>query len=154
MNRVLTRCTAIIWVFICLGCTSPEQTHEKHLKTIVAKYNNALTQAYSSRFLSSLSEVASEKEVNKVEVIIASFFQGNTLMESELHRMDFHDVNIEGDKATVRTSEDWSYRWVDFRTSEEIEPLKDIHYEMLYHLIKKDDKWLVDSVEDVGETRE
>ena len=40
----------------------------------------------------------------------------------------------------MKTSEDWSYQWIDYKTRQEVEPLKDIHYELLYHLIKKDGK--------------
>ena len=68
-------------------------------------------------------------------------------MESEIHTIDFRDIKAEGDKAAVNTDEDWSFRWLDYKTRQEVEPLKDEHYEMIYHLSKKDGKWLVEKVE-------
>jgi len=70
-------------------------------------------------------------------------------MESEIHKIDFRDIKAEGDKAAVNTAEDWSYRWIDYRTKQEVEPLRDIHYDMKYYLVKKDGKWLVEKVEEV-----
>src|SRR3990172_8987010 len=69
------------------------------------------------------------------------------IVESEIHKIDFRDIKAEGDKAAVNTDEDWSFRWLDYKTRQEVEPLKDEHYEMIYHLSKKDGKWLVEEVE-------
>ena len=153
--KISTIIEVLFIVFVtCAGCNSGEISQEAELKTIIAKYNIALVEAYGYQFFEPLKEVAGEDEVGKVEIIIDSYMLGNQIMEAQLNRMDFNEINIEEDRATVRTSEDWSYRWVDLRTGEEVEPLRDIHYELLYHLIKNDDKWLVEKVGEVEGAQE
>lgn len=152
---ILTRYTLLILCIVVFsGCASPPpDTRAAQLKIVIAKYNNALIEAYKNRFDSPLMEVAGEAEVRKIRTIVDSFLQSDEIMEAEVKRMDFKEIKIEAEKAEVKTSEDWQYRWVNVRTGKEVEPIKDIHYEMLYHLIKKDGKWLVENTEDIGEEK-
>lgn len=141
----------IALLFILLGCASKQSGEETSLKIVIAKYNNAVIEAYKNQILMPLKEVAVEDEVRRIDITVSTYLRGNQLMEADLHKIDFKDVRIEGDKATVRTSEDWSYKWVNYRTKKEVEPLRDIHYEMTYYLNKIGGKWLVEKVEELKE---
>jgi len=127
-------------------------SEKPELKTVIAKYNNAIIEAYKNQNFEHFMQVATDAEINKIGVIINSFRQADQIMEAELRKIDFQEIKTQGDKADVKTSEDWSYRWIDYKTGQEVEPLKNIHYEMLYHLIKKDGKWLVEKVEAMKES--
>jgi hypothetical protein len=145
---------SLIFLFVLAGCISKEKDETEYdIRTTIGRYNNAVITAYKSLNIGPLKRVTTEEQLIRVDSFIGAFLQRDRIMESELHRMDFEDVKIVGDKATVRTSEDWSYRWIDYRTGEEVEPLKDIHYEMLYNLVKEEDKWLVEKVEEVRKGR-
>jgi hypothetical protein len=142
----------LIFLLVLAGCISKEKDETEYdIRTTIGRYNNAVITAYKSLNIGPLNSVTTEEQLIRVDSFIGAFLQRDQIMESELHRMDFEDVKIDSDKATVRTTEDWSYRWIDSRTGEEVEPLKEIHYEMRYHLKKIDDKWLVEKVEEVGE---
>ena len=127
-------------------------SEKPELKTVIAKYNNAIIEAYKNQNFEHFMQVATDTEINKIGIIINSFRQADQIMEAELRKIDFQEIKTQGDKADVKTSEDWSYRWIDYKTAQEVEPLKNIHYEMLYHLIKKDGKWLVEKVEAMKES--
>lgn len=142
---------SIALLFILFSCASKQSGEETSLKIVIAKYNNAVIEAYKNQILMPLKEVAVEDEVRRIDITVSTYLRGNQLMEADLHKIDFKDVRIEGDKATVRTSEDWSYKWVNYRTKKEVEPLRDIHYEMTYYLNKIDGKWLVEKVEELKE---
>ncbi|MBI3752736.1 MAG: hypothetical protein HY266_01660 [Deltaproteobacteria bacterium] len=142
---------AIVFAVVLYGCASNRPDEKTALKIVIAKYNNALVEAYKDQSFEPLKAVAAADEVSKVDTIVSSYLQANQIMEADLRKIDFKDIKIKGDKAAVKTSEDWSYRWIDYRTGKEIEPLKPVHYEMVYHLIKKDRKWLVEKVEETGE---
>lgn len=142
---------AIVFGVVLYGCVSNRPDEKAALKIVIAKYNNALVEAYKDQSFEPLKAVAAADEVNKVDTIVSSYLQANQIMEADLRKVDFKDIKIEGDKATVKTSEDWSYRWVNYKTRQEIEPLRNVHYEMLYHMTKKDGKWLVEKVEETGE---
>lgn len=141
---------SIALAIILSGCTSnPADDREALLKIVIVKYNNAVIEAYKNQNFEYLKQVATEKEIDKIGIMISSFRQTDQIMKAEFHKIDFREIKIQGDKTDVRTSEDWSYRWIDYKTGQEVEPLKNIHYEILYHLIKKDGKWLVEKVEDM-----
>ena len=127
-------------------------SEKPELKTVIAKYNNAIIEAYKNQNFEHFMQVATDTEINKIGIIINSFRQADQIMEAKLHKIDFQEIKTQGNKADVNTSEDWSYRWIDYKTGQEVEPLKNIHYEMLYHLIKKDGKWLVEKVEAMKES--
>lgn len=135
----------VLWVSL-LSCTSRGVDKTDELKIVIAKYNNALIEAYKNQFFEPLKQVASEEEVKKIGVLVNSYRQSDRIMEAELNKIGFRKMIIEEDKATVRTSEDWSYKWIDYRTKQEIESMKDIHYEMVYHLEKKEGGWFVKMV--------
>lgn len=139
----------VIFLAVFFGCAGREMPEEAELKIVVARYNSALAEAYGRQSFGSLRDAAVEREVKKIEVIINAYLQAEQVMEAELHRVDFKSVKIEEDRADVKTSEDWKYMWVNSKTGAEVEPPKDIHYELLYRLVKKDGRWLVEKVEEV-----
>lgn len=145
MKGLFIYCVTLL--LILYSCASKDIDENREIKTIIAKYNNALIEAYKNQFFEPLKDVAAEDEVRKIEVIINSYLHGKQIMESEIHKIDFRDIKAEGDKAIVKTAEDWSFRWLDYKTRQEVEPLKDEHCEMIYHLSKKDGKWLEEKME-------
>ena len=147
--RSICLCSAVLLSMLA-GCALRETGAEAELRVVVAKYNNALIEAYKNQLFKPLKEVADEEEVQMVNIFISSYLQGNQVMDAELLKMDFKEIKIEGEKATVRTSEEWSYRWIHYKTMREIEPRKNIRYEILYYIVKKDGRWLVKKVEETG----
>lgn len=139
---------ALLIVFVVAGCARKESVDEMQVKTVIAKYNNALIEAYRNQNPIYLKEVAGDDEVRKIGTIVESFLQGDEIMEAEIEKINFKEIKIEAEKATVRTSEEWRYRWVNIKTGKEAEPARDIHYDMLYRMVKKDGKWLVEKTED------
>jgi hypothetical protein len=142
-----------IFLPVLYSC-STVNPEEEAIRRLIGKYNMAIVTAYKNLGMEPLREVASKERFEKVEVIINSFMQGGQMMEAELLELDFKGMEIDAERARVRTSEDWKYRWVDVRTREVKVPLTEIHYEMLYHLIKRDDRWLVEKTEEVEEPEE
>lgn len=151
MRYLLTYSVTVLLVVVS-GCSSKGMNEKTELKTVIAKYNNAIIEAYKNQNFEHFMQVATDKEINKIGIIINSFRQADQIMEAELRKIDFQEIKTQGDKADVNTSEDWSYRWIDYKTGQEVEPLKNIHYDMLYHLIKKDGKWLVEKVDAIKES--
>lgn len=150
--RYLLTYSVIVLLAVVSGCSSKGMNEKTELKTVIAKYNNAIIEAYKNQNFEHFMQVATDKEINKIGIIINSFRQADQIMEAELQKIDFQEIKTQGDKADVNTSEDWSYRWINYKTGQEVEPLKNIHYEMLYHLIKKDGRWLVEKVDAIKES--
>jgi len=143
-----------IAILVCLcasfSCKSGDPEKDAIQRT-VAKYNTAIIIAYKELNMSPLQEIASEGHVSKVKIIINSYLEANQIMIADILKVNIKEIKIEGEKATAKTSEDWKYKWIDNKTGKDVEPLKDIHYEMFYKMIKKDGKWIVEAVEEVTE---
>lgn len=124
------------------------------VKRAVAMYNNALIEAYRSQSFEGLRRVSVGREVDRVSAWVGAYLQSGMVMEARLLSLRFDGVEVKGERATVRTSEEWSYRWLDYRTGRVVEPLKRIDYRMRYRLVRRDGRWLVERVKIVSEGSE
>ncbi len=155
MNRMkspLYVCIVLVVLLALTSCFKEERTPpvEDTLKKVVTRYNYALIDAYGRQIYDTLREVTSPDELRRVGIIVSSYYQADQIMESRLHKLLFKKVDVNGNRATVDTVEDWSYRWINYKNGEVVEPLKQIHYRMRYHLIKDREKgWVVDRVEEI-----
>lgn len=148
--------TLIIFIFLFtafshFSCGLKDPKKEEILK-VIGKYNIAIVAAYRELNMQPLREITGDTHFQKVRTLINSYLDDSQIMESELLNLIFKEIVINGNIATVKTSEDWKYRWINHRTSEEIEPLRNIHYEMVYHLLKRDAKWIVENIEVLKDT--
>lgn len=144
--------TMVLLALAFFGCAS-EDARKEELKGVVLKYNNALIEAYKSQLYERLMEATGKEEFKEVVERVSAYIHAGRIMESELKKISFKQITITDDKAEVRTSEDWTYRWVDFRTGKEVEAIQNPHYEMLYHMAKKDSRWMVEkSVDESNKT--
>jgi hypothetical protein len=138
--------------FLSLFSCTTENPEKEAIRRLIGMYNRAIVAAYGELNLAPLESVAGEAHVKKVDTIINSYMESDQVMEADLLGLGFKDIKIESDRATVRTFEDWQYQWVNVKTGEIIEPMKDIHYEMIYHLVRNEGKWLVESLQEVEES--
>lgn len=139
----------LILVLAVSGCATEKSKEEYDIKITIGKYNHAMIRAYKSLDFRPLGGVTTDEQLTRVNSFITSFLESGQIMEPELHSIDFKEITIEDDRATVGTSEDWTYMWLDYRTREVVVPLEEIHYEIIYHLLREDETWLVDKVEQV-----
>ncbi len=135
----------LMFVLVFMSCTRASDNRAA-VRLAVSKYSVAIISAYKDIDLGLLNEVATKEHKDKVSAVINAYMQANEVMEAELLHLDFVGVEIKGEEAEVRTTEDWSYRWVDYDTREIREPEKKLHYEMSYELLYSDGRWLVDEV--------
>ncbi len=136
-----------------------KKREEQELKRTVARYNNSVVEAYKNKFFKPLQGVASTKEVERVDLVVNYKFAKNQIMESEPYMMAFTSIEVTFDEefdettAIVKTTEDWTYRWVDRETGVVIEPMREFHYEVIYDLLLTDEGWLVQMVDTLGGKR-
>ena len=144
----------IVMTLLFSGCAKEESPEEYAIKVAVTKYNNAIIDLYRTVSPEKLDEIALEEESFRVQNYMSIFLPGKRLMDAEYQRIEFREVIVEGDSATVKTSEDWTFRWIHFKTGEEIEPWTDVHYKMRYDLTLIDGKWMIAKATDIEKAGE
>lgn len=123
-------------------------------ETAIRRYNRALADAYRELTIDPLQEIASEREMGKIDMIIKGFRAKNQYMESELKGIEFKKIEKKGaNAAEVATKEIWRYRHLDKKAGEEAKPWVETEYELLYYMIKSDGNWIVGSVEFIKEAK-
>jgi hypothetical protein len=130
---------------LAFSCTSSKRETDAVMR-VVTMYNAALINTYASNSIKVLRHLTTARESRKVDSIVSGYMSGDRRMEAELHELAFESVKVTGVVAKVITREYWTYRWVNDRTEEEIVPMKEGRYRMLYTLLKEDKNWLVDTV--------
>lgn len=143
-----------LMVLILCGCAKKESPEEYAVKVAVTKYNNAIIELYRTVSPVKLNEIALEEESKKVQNYMSIFLPGERLMDAEYQKIEFNEVTVDGDSAVAMTSEDWTFRWIHFKTGEEIEPWTDIKYKMRYDLTLTDGKWMIAKATDLENVEE
>ena len=154
MRRYVIFYMVIVMVIVFSGCAKKESPEEYPVKVAVTKYNNAIIDLYRTVSPEKLNEIALEEESFRVQNYMSIFLPGERLMDAKYQKIEFREVTVEGDTAIVKTSEDWTFRWIHFKTGEEIEPWKDLHYKMQYDLTFIDGKWMIAKVTDIEKAEE
>lgn len=132
---------------LSLGCGARETEEEFLVKNAVRKYNTALVESYRTGDPSLLDGLATEPEIRRVDILIATLQGQNRRLRASLERIDFAGVQVEGAHlATVRTREVWSYEHVDASRQTRVGDRRRIESDLLYSLERHGAKWLVASL--------
>jgi len=129
-----------------IACGKEGSEGELLLQNAVRKYNSTLAEAYRERSVEPLMGAATEKEIERVELLIRMLEQKGLFLDGQLRRIDFGRAEMEAeDRGRISTEEVWDYRHLDVKTKGIISKRK-ITYRLIYHLVKDKDGWLVDRV--------
>lgn len=144
----------ILFVFLLFGCSQKEDIQEKKLKTLVSKYIIALELAYEEQQFEDIGAVADFQEARKVALLASNYYDIGNKMELDILSFKFGDVKYGEKRATVRTEETWKYRWYNYKTNEEVFPMKKVKYRTIYHIKKEgleEDENIAEVIEHDGE---
>ena len=126
------------------ACGKMDDPKTTEIKQVIRWYDDALTKAYKERDIKPLVGLASERELNRVSMLMLNLKIEKRWMEAELKDLKFKKIDFINDKkVAVWTLEKWKYRYIEKR-SKNIDVLwEEIEYEMFYDLIKLEGKWVV-----------
>ncbi len=126
---------------------SPHILDEKtKIKNTVILYNSMLAQGYRKQNMTSLAEVATEKRISKAFYHMAALGEGWVRMDMNLKQISFSEIQIlSSDKAEAATEEKWDYKYINFKTEEQVYD-NSVDYVNRYKLSKISDKWFVDDI--------
>ncbi len=113
----------------------------------VEAYNDALSEALESLSIEPLASHATQTELGRVQAYIFFNYSEGKFMKSNLEKINFTKVKLEGKKAEVSAEEEWTYQYVDLRTKKLLGNLEKVKYKTKYKLSKSNGKWLVSEVE-------
>ncbi len=143
----------LLWLVILAPACSRSQEIGQ-IKDAVLKYDQLLAEGYREMNMTSMNEVATKEEVARLYFHMAALGEAKVRLESELKRIEFQDVKlINAGSALVRTEETWDFKHVNYITQKIQLDEKGFIYNLVYELVKKDDKWLVAKVTSVPEEK-
>jgi hypothetical protein len=142
--KKLISLTAIFIIFFLISCSWIENIKEERIvKKIVSEYNRLLIEVNKTRNLEPMQKIADKPVVRKLYLWMAAWEDGNAFMDAELKSLDFQNIKITGNNASVKTIEKWDYEYRDLDTKEVLSPKESVRYEMEYILEKREGKWLI-----------
>ena len=114
-----------------------------------AVYSYQLWISYAYRVLN--SDVASrtfgpEEEVRVNSYVMYNFQEGRAI-DQRLLVANVKNWASEGSTATVAMHEEWVYRYISTKTGKYTSPALDAAYETTYTLVRRNDDWVVHSVQ-------
>ena len=139
--------TSIIIVAAVLSIIFILSEGEKlEVKNFVRAYNNLITRAHLELNAGLMRSMTSDWQLKKIDSYIASNLKKGRIIKGDLIELNFKDVKVERDLATVITMERWLWSYVDPSTQKPVSEIFDELYGITYHLIKKQKRWVVDDI--------
>ncbi len=112
----------------------------------VRAYDDALVRAYARGDASPLANLATEKEMGRVQVLLDLKTAGKLVLESKIESFEVTSASASGDTATVETRERWRYHDRHTKPGEPNGPDFVADMKMRYQLVRDGGRWKVESV--------
>lgn len=142
MRKIVTLLLALFSLLL-VSCSGGKQ----EVKNLVITYNRVLAEAYMKPRAHLMENFTSEREFRQIDTYISYLYKTNRILKSELKKIEFEAVKIEGDTATALTRERWVYSYLDPASRTPVSEEYDVIYANKYSLIKKSGRWVVDRLE-------
>lgn len=141
-------CLIITCAVFISGCSPSKE--QKDVDNFVQNYCSVLQNVYARADMNILGHMATEKELKKVFPVVQALVATENVMKSEILKFKLKKTIVAADTATVQTSERWLFWWEDRKTGTINKPKVEESYELKYHLIKQNGRWMVDSIENLN----
>ena len=142
MNRI-----AIILLisFALLSCSN----ESVELKNTVTAYNKILPEALAKPDEHIMEYFTSMNELSRIGAYILFLKTQKKIMVSDLKELEFIETIVSEDRktATLKTGEQWTFHYVDYKTREPVTKEEVITYENIYTMIKEKGHWVVDRID-------
>lgn len=127
---------------------------EEGIKNAIKGYNQALiTGNTASRYLKLVRKYATDYETSRVIVFVEEDRSKGRIMRSKLAELVFEKITTLEDKVEVITSERWEFDYIDHKTGEVVEPMREMSYKLKYILVRMENKWMVGKLEQLETPR-
>jgi len=112
----------------------------------VREYDDALIRAYARGDASPLANLATAKEMGRVQVLVDLKTAGKLVLESKIEAFEVTSTTTSGDTATVETRERWRYHDRHTKPGEPNGPDFVADMRMRYELVREGGRWKVGAV--------
>ncbi len=130
------------------------------IKNAVLNYNqliisssNKNTAAIDFKDLKNFQKFASKEVAQKLYIWIKSWQENSLYMDAKLLEINFTEIDSNNSKsAIVKTTEKWSYKYIDGKTKKLAWPDSNITYKVRYKIGKKDRGLVIEGIKVLSES--
>ncbi len=137
---------AIIVLFVFGTIFIITQGEKQEVKNLVLTYNDLLRKAHTEMKPAHVKRLTSDWQYKKIDSYIALNMKNRRIIEGELKEMQFEDISVEKDMATVITKERWVWKYIDPVSKKAISDTYDDLNGNTYHLKKIKGHWVIDDL--------
>lgn len=112
----------------------------------VRAYDDALVRAYAGGDVSPLANLATARELGRVQVLVDLKSAAKLVLESRIEAFEVTSTSTSGDTATVETRERWRYHDKHLKPGEQDGPDFVAEMKMRYELVREGGRWKVGAV--------
>jgi hypothetical protein len=122
------------------------QGEKQEVKNLVLTYNDLLRKAHTEMKPAHVKRLTSDWQFKKIDSYIALNMKNRRIIEGELRDIQFEDITVEKDMATVITKERWIWKYIDPVSKKAISETYDDLNGNTYHLKKLKGHWVIDDL--------
>ncbi len=133
---------ALASVLLLAGCQGGAGEAAKAVRA----YDDALIRAYAAGSAAPLANLATAKEMGRVQVLVDLKTAGKLVLESTIESFEVTSASTSGETARVETRERWRYRDRHLEPGKPKGPDFLADMRMRYELVREGGRWKVESV--------
>ena len=116
-----------------------DEINQKPFEQLIVGYNHGFIQANRKAKFEHLKEYLTEEIFNKTFIWIDSFQASNIFFDALFLNVKFDDVQMKQYSASLTTTENWKYRYIDIKKKEVVIPPTKVNYKMKYYFVRLED---------------
>ena len=149
--RVYHNIITLFFAVILLVPFSLKAQDDRDIKKVIISYNQGVIKASKTSKTDHMKDFAKDDIVKKFHLWIKSWHDNNLFMDAKIVDIDFKDLDIKDDRASVVTDEKWVYRYIDIKVRKEVHKETNISYNIKYTLSQSNDKWIIEKIDVLSE---
>jgi hypothetical protein len=150
-RALLVLLAAVLLLSACKPQAKPDEGREQAVRRVVETYNVRLAEAFRAQDMNALNKVATRDQATTEYYQMSALAEGKVRLLSTPRALRFVSARFSSnDTATVETEETWDYEQVSMETSRVVRTERGVVYRLSYVLVRREGRWLVDSVRDLA----
>lgn len=144
--KMINRISIMILIsFTLLSCAN----ESVEIKNTVTAYNKMLPEALAKPDEKIMEYFTSNNELSRIGAYILLLKTQKKIMVSDLKELEFIETIMSDNRKTaiLKTAEQWTFHYVDYKTREPVTKEEVIRYENTYNMVKEKEHWVVNSID-------
>lgn len=145
----------VVFILMTTMANAANEINQKPFEQLIVGYNHGFVKSLKKAKFEHLQEYLTQEIYYKTIVWVGAFQASNYFMDTKLLNLSFDEIEMKQYSASLTTTENWKYRYIDIKTKAVAIPPTKIFYKMKYYFVRLEDgTWKINHIKIINERSE